>query len=125
MFYERYTDAIFEPKWMRIYMFAGLRGLDINRRWIDFVENQVVAKICAEVRIKMGLPSPDQCSITPEEIDLYWMFHSGIFYYGVRSHVYGIQPRTELKRFIELSIFGLLKGFPSTVSTIPMARKQP
>lgn len=124
-FYERYTDAIFEPKWMRIYMFAGLRGLDINRWWINFVENQVITKICAEVRIDMGLPSPDENPLTPEEIDLYWMFHAGIFYYGMRSHVYGIAPRTALKPFIELSVAGLLKGFPATVSTLSLAHQAP
>lgn len=123
-FYERYTAAIFERKWMRIYMFSGLRGLDINRWWINFVENQVILKICDEVRDELGLPSRDKFPITSEEIDLYWMFHSGIFYYGLRSHVYGMAPRTALKPFIELSVSGLLKGFPATVMALPFARKK-
>ena len=30
-FYQAYTDVIFTRKWLRIYFYAGLKGLDINR----------------------------------------------------------------------------------------------
>src|SRR5246127_5316844 len=29
-FYEAYTDIIFNRTWLRIYLFSGLKGLDIN-----------------------------------------------------------------------------------------------
>jgi AcrR family transcriptional regulator len=114
-FYERYTAVIFAPEWLRIYLFSGLRGLEINQRWITFVEDHVLARVCAEVRHELGLPSPDLLPITPAEIDLYWLFHGGIFYYGMRRHVYHVSPRIELKPFIELSIDSFLGGFPATI----------
>jgi AcrR family transcriptional regulator len=30
-FYEAYTDVIFTRKWLRIYLYSGLKELDINR----------------------------------------------------------------------------------------------
>ncbi len=36
-FYEEYTDLIFNPQWMRIYFFAGLKGVSINERYLALV----------------------------------------------------------------------------------------
>ena len=33
-FYNVYTDVIFNREWMRIYLFSGLKGVDINRRYM-------------------------------------------------------------------------------------------
>ena len=114
-FYETYTSVVFDPQWMRIYMFSGLRGLDINRWWITFVEDHVLRRICEEVRVLAGLPGATEMPITSAEIDGYWLFHGGIFYYGMRENVYGVPPRTPLRRFLEMSIDSFLQGFPETM----------
>jgi AcrR family transcriptional regulator len=121
-FYEHYTSVVFEPQWMRIYMFSGLRGLDINRWWITFVEDHVLRTICEEVRVLAGLPDPKEVPITAAEIDGYWLFHGGIFYYGMRENVYAVPPRTPLPRFIEMSIDSFLQGFPAAV-TLALAQQ--
>jgi AcrR family transcriptional regulator len=115
-FYERYTDIIFQPEWMRIYLFSGLRGLEINRWWIAFLEDHVLVRVCTEFRHELGLAPPDSVPITPEELELYWLFHGGIFYYGMRRHVYLIEPHVELKPFIALSVDSFLDGFPAMVT---------
>ena len=115
-FYERYTDVIFQPEWIRIYLFSGLRGLEINRWWISFLEDHVLERVCTEFRHELGLPSPEAVPITPAELELYWLFHGGVFYYGMRRHVYHIAPHLELKPFIEASIDSFLQGFPATVT---------
>lgn len=114
-FYAHYASVVFDPQWMRIYMFSGLRGLDINRWWIGFVEDHVLRTICEEVRVFAGLPTAKELPITAAEIDGYWLFHGGIFYYGMRENVYGVAPRTPLPHFIEMAIDSFLQGFPDTV----------
>jgi AcrR family transcriptional regulator len=114
-FYDHWTRVVFEPQWMRIYMFSGLRGLDINRWWISFVEDHALRTICEEVRVHAGLPGPQEVPITAAEIDAYWLFHGGIFYYGIRENVYAIPSRTPRLRFIEMSIDSFLEGFPAAV----------
>lgn len=114
-FYARYCAVVFEPEWMRIYLHAGLRGLPINRWWITFVEEHVLARICEEVRREAGLPGPEAVPITPAEVDGYWLFHGGIFYYGVRRDVYGVAPRLDLDAFVAWSIDSFLSGYPATV----------
>ena len=114
-FYARFTTVLFEPEWMRIYLFSGLRGLDINRWWITFLEEHILTRICEEVRRENGLPSPAEAPITPTEIDLYWLFHGGVFYYGMRQMLYHVTPHIPLEQFLALSIDAFLQGFPETV----------
>ncbi len=87
-FYESYTAAIFSRKWMRIYLFSGLRGADINRWYIDMLTERVLKRIVSEFRHDAGLD--DAMPPTEEELERAWFLHSGIFYMGVREHVYGL-----------------------------------
>ena len=49
-FYQDYTRAIFNRPWMRIFFFAGLKGLDINTRYINRVIDHLLIPICEEAR---------------------------------------------------------------------------
>ena len=117
-FYKSYTEVIFAPEWLRIYLFAGLRGLGINRWWITFVESHVLKRICEELRIASRLPSADELPIDPAEIDFLWVLHGGIFYNGMRRQVYNAAPHLDLERTIEISVEGMIAGFAATSRTI-------
>ncbi|WP_204313402.1 hypothetical protein, partial [Klebsiella michiganensis] len=41
-FYEAYTNVIFTRKWLRIYLFSGLKGLDINRWYVGVVRDKIL-----------------------------------------------------------------------------------
>jgi AcrR family transcriptional regulator len=117
-FYLRYTEVVFESEWMRIYLFSGLRGIEINRWWITFVEERILRRVCEEIRHSYGLPSFAELPVQQAEVDLYWMFHGGIFYYGMRRHVYGAAPHLEIQSFLELSVETLLAGLPATIGRL-------
>lgn len=89
-FYDSYTDAVFTREWMRIYLFSGLRGAEINRWYIDLLEERILQRIVREYRHAAGLD--DEATPSPEELELAWALHSGIFYIGVREHVYDLPP---------------------------------
>jgi AcrR family transcriptional regulator len=110
-FYTIYTDVIFNSKWMRIFLLAGLRGLDLNRWYINFAEERIHRRVCAEIRAEKGIKTKGP--ITGRELELYWLFHGGIFYYGVRRFAYGVPVHLELREFIEASVDSLLNGMPA------------
>src|ERR1700704_3894135 len=85
-FYRAYTDTIFNRKWLRIYLYAGLKGLDINRWYVGMVRDKILTRIIRECRHQAGLAV--QSKPTAAEIELAWVFHGGIFYYGVRKYIY-------------------------------------
>ena len=112
-FYRSYGEVIFATEWMRIYLFAGLRGLGINRWWITFVESHVLNRICEEIRVTSKLASPQEIPIQQAELDYLWIFHGGFFYNGMRRHLYGTEPHLDLEQTIELAVDGLLASFPA------------
>jgi AcrR family transcriptional regulator len=117
-FYSIYTDVIFNSRWMRIFLFAGLRGLDLNRWYINFAEERIHRRVCFEIRAERGIKAKGP--ITGRELELYWLFHGGIFYFGVRRFAYGVPVHLDLREFIEASVDSLLDGMPAA-----LARPQP
>jgi AcrR family transcriptional regulator len=70
-FHRSYTDVIFTREWMRIYLFSGLKSLDINRWYLDVVQKKILTRIIQEYRHEAGLPpkkasansnSPGRCT---------------------------------------------------------------
>ncbi len=84
-FYEAYTDVIYNRTWLRIYLFAGLKGLDINRWYVGVVRDKILTRVIKECRVEAGLPPGKP---TDAEIELAWVIHGGVFYYGVRKYIY-------------------------------------
>ena len=115
-FYGRYTEVIFSPDWLRIYLFSGLKGLQINAMWISFVEDHLIRRVCDEIRREQGLPLADEIEITPAEMEAFWLFHSGIFYYGVRREIYESPVHLPLDRFILTSVQAMLAALPAVMA---------
>nr|WP_026242417.1 TetR/AcrR family transcriptional regulator [Rhizobium leguminosarum] len=97
-FYDRYTHAIFTRDWMRIYLFSGLKGADINRWYIGLLEERILQRIIKEYRHLAGLDGERQPEA--EELELAWALHSGIFYLGVREHIFSLPPPKDRQRII-------------------------
>lgn len=85
-FYNAYTDAIFTRTWLRIYLFSGLKGLDINRWYVSVVRDKILTRIVRECRFEAGFST--QAKPTAAELEMAWVFHGGIFYYGIRKFIY-------------------------------------
>ena len=112
-FYARYTDVIYDRTWIRIYLFSGLRNLPINRWWIQFVEQTIMRRVVGEIRREAGLPAPADFEPSQAESDAFWMFHGGIFYWGVRSGVYSAPIGGARDAFIATSVRTFLNGLPA------------
>jgi AcrR family transcriptional regulator len=108
-FYRTYTDVIFTRKWLRIYFYSGLKGLDINRRYVGVVQDKILTRIIRECRHEAGLPT--QSKPTAAEIELAWVFHSGIFYYGVRKYIYESPVLESKEQMISDALDAFLAGY--------------
>jgi AcrR family transcriptional regulator len=109
-FYRTYSNDVLTYEWMRIYMFAGLAGEDINRRYIGMLESELLRPICVELRAEAGAPAPDAVPITSLEQEAAWQIHAAVFYYGVRKHIYraGVEP--DVDAFIADAVDRTLDG---------------
>jgi AcrR family transcriptional regulator len=122
-FYENYTDVIFSRKWLRIYLFSGLKGLDINRWYVGVVRDKILTRIIKECRFEAGLPT--QAKPSAAELEMAWVFHGGIFYYGVRRFIYEMPALQDKHEVIANAVDGYLASFPrasGNVTKRPVAK---
>src|ERR1700742_673417 len=108
-FYNAYTKVIFTRKWLRIYLYSGLKGLDINRWYVGVVRDKILSRIIRECRHEAGLPP--QTRPTASELEMAWVFHSGIFYYGVRKYIYESPVLEDKAEMISDAVDAFLAGF--------------
>jgi AcrR family transcriptional regulator len=114
-FYKLYARTILSYEWVRLFMFFGLKGADINRRWFALVTERIIAPICRELRAAHGLPSVDEIALTQTERELVWGVNSRVFYFGVRKYVYGMPVPADLDGLIEAEVDTFFDGIGSTL----------
>lgn len=106
-FYRDYTAVAFQRDWMRIFLFAGLKGGAINRRYLERVRRRILVPIIREYRRENELFTGQ---VSNNETEFAWSVHGGLYYYGVRTEVYGQKPAADLAFVIETSVDSLLQG---------------
>lgn len=133
-FYQSYTATVFQRAWMRIFFFAGLRGLGINKRYMLRVMDHVLTPICEETRAHLKIAT-DQ-PVTEAEMDLVLMMHGAIFYQGIRRHIYQISrpsdPDTHVRLAVDMFLCSadrevraaLASGAPQPIASGPSAPLQ-
>lgn len=112
-FYGAYTDAIFHPDWIRIYLYSGLKGEAINTRYMRVVVSKILGPIFNEVRHDMGLPPREPTQL---EIDKMWVVHGGIFYFGVVKLVYQKSTPDNKAETIAFGVRAMVEGLKAELA---------
>jgi len=105
-FYAAYTGVVFDRNWMRIFFFAGLKGLDINARYLSRVQSALLDPIRAETCVTFGV---DPAAAPSGLHDLLWNMHGAIFYHGVRLNIYGAKD-VDVPRVIDSAVEGFMRN---------------
>ncbi len=122
-FYRSYTNTIFTRKWIRIYLYSGLKGLDINRWYVGVVRDKILTRIVGECRHQTGLDA--QSKPTASELEMAWVFHSGIFYYGVRKYIYESPVLEDKDQMICNAVDAFLAGYERVFGHAPVTVGRP
>lgn len=88
-FYEGFTGT-FSRDWMRIFFFAALRDVDIHKRYLMRVTENLLLPICFGVRRELGVKT--ELPISELELHLAWTMHGAVFHQGIREFIYGYPP---------------------------------
>lgn len=112
-FYADYVQVMHAPEWIRIYLYSGLRNLELNQRYNPIIEERVIDRFCCELRHELGLPEPSEAPLRPEEREATWVLHSGLFYYGVRRYVYRLPITEDTDTAMRAAVTVYLAGMPA------------
>lgn len=109
-FYKDYARVALTYDWVRIFMFSGLRGENINARYLDFLRSRVLEPIAKELRLELGLPGFDIAPLTEEEVELIWGINARVFYLGQRLWVFNAPLTLDIDEIIDQTITAFLAG---------------
>lgn len=101
-FYQQYAAAIFTYEWMRIFMWAGLAGEALNRRYLDHVTERLLAPLRTEVADAGAHRAPD--------MEAMWALHGSIVYLGIRRFIYQLPTPEDPAATIAQTVARFLKG---------------
>ena len=113
-FYLDYAETVHRYEWIRIYMFSGLKGDPINRRYIRMIEDEFLKPICGEIRDHCNLPSLESMPIRDMELEQLWILHGGLFYYAVRKNIFHSRVNNNYVKVVVTAIEVLLEGIKAT-----------
>lgn len=117
-FYKIFCTEIFTPQWVRLFMFAGLKGERINERYLAVIRRDILEPIAEELRVQSALPSAKTVPISEAEINLIWALHGAIFYITVRKWIYKLPIPDDIGPLIELTVRSYLNGFPTILQQL-------
>lgn len=108
--YIEYAKAALTWDWVRIFMFSGLRGESINRKYLDVLRTRILEPVAEELRHELGLPPPTQVPLGTAEIELVWGINARIFYFGQRRWIFGVPVEAPLDDMIRLTVRHFMAG---------------
>jgi AcrR family transcriptional regulator len=109
-FYREYAEVILTYEWIRLFMFAGLKDLGLNARYLKMLRERAFEKVIEEIRVEYGRPSTSELPITVLEIEMVWGLHAAIFYLGVRQFIYSMPLETDVNSIIDAKVATFLSG---------------
>jgi AcrR family transcriptional regulator len=110
VFYKAYARIILDREWLRIFMFAGLKGAGLNERFLAILRDRTLRLIGRELRCEFALPSPEELPLSEQELELVWAINGRIVYLGIRRWIYGTQVPEDLDAVIENTIGVFFEG---------------
>ena len=112
-FYKAYLPVIFRYDWVRIFLFAGLKGVDIPQRYMGIIQPRLVEPLALELRDLAGTQSDAPPSL--QELEIAWGLHGELFYLAIRRWAYGLAVPDDLSPLIETSVTRFLDGAPAAL----------
>jgi len=117
-FYKDYARVALTYDWVRIFMFSGLRGENINTRYLEFLRSRVLEPIAKELRAELDLPGFDKVPLTEEEVELIWGINARVFYLGQRLWIFNSPLTLDIDEIIDQTITSYLAGARETIPNL-------
>jgi AcrR family transcriptional regulator len=108
--YIEYSKAALTRDWVRIFMFSGLRGEDINRKYLDILKKKILEPLAIELRHDFCLPTVDEIPISTAELELVWGINARVFYFGQREWIFDVPAQDPIEDLIHTTITHFLAG---------------
>jgi AcrR family transcriptional regulator len=108
--YSEYARRIMDYHWIRIFLYAGLLGSEINKNYLDLLRSRIIYRICHAARDEAGLPKLTDNELSERDLQLVWALQGSILYLAIQRHVYRNLSDEGIDGVIEDRVDAFLKG---------------
>jgi len=108
--YIEYSKAALTRDWVRIFMFSGLRGESINKKYLEMLRSRILEPVAVAMREEFGLPDIKSMPLKTSEIELVWSINARIFYFGQRRWIFDVPIEDDVDEMIRLTIAHFMAG---------------
>jgi len=108
--YIEYSKAALTRDWVRIFMFSGLRGESINKKYLEMLRSRILEPVAIALREEFCLPDIQSMPLKTSEIELVWSINARIFYFGQRRWIFDVPIEDDVEEMIRLTIAHFMAG---------------
>lgn len=108
--YIEYSKAALTRDWVRIFMFSGLRGESINKKYLEMLRSRILEPVAIALREEFSLPDIQSMPLKTSEIELVWSINARIFYFGQRRWIFDVPIEDDVEEMIRLTIAHFMAG---------------
>lgn len=116
-FYTDYASVMLSFEFIRLFLFAGLNGLGLDRRYFKVLEERIFMRVALELRFESGV-GDDNCDVSADELAVAGALHSSIYYIGLQTWVHGVVKPKQIPDLIRLRVAAFLEGAPRTFARL-------
>ena len=99
--YLGFSKMLHDCSFVRLYLYSGLTGASINKRYWALVQSKIFVPVIGEFRREFGRRGIGDVPVTEPEMELMWSLHGSIFYIGLRRWVYHVEVPTDVDAAVQ------------------------
>jgi AcrR family transcriptional regulator len=115
-FLQAYATVMLSHDWVRLFLFAGLAGLDASTEFMKRMRDRVFGPIIGELREINGRPPLSSEPPNLTEHELVWGLIASLFYVGVRHWVYHLGVPEDVDALVVDKVRAFLHGTPAAIA---------
>lgn len=121
-FYARYTEAVLQRRWLRLFLYSALAENPMSAAYADSIVNRMLDVVVRIAARDLGAALPQDVE---EGRRLGWTLHGAIVLGGIRRHIYRIIDDAAWQRESECAIDTFLAALPVMCRSAPSERRVP
>ncbi|EUC13999.1 transcriptional regulator, TetR family [Burkholderia sp. YR290] len=117
-FYGDYYETLLTRRWLRLFLYSSLEGLQMARTYSNAVVSHALEIIVAEAAHGARCAVPSNAD---EVREIGWLLHGAVSHLAIRRRIYESNDAMPAKEVISMTVRAYLSSIPSLLPPLPAA----
>jgi len=117
-FYREYYDTLLTRRWLRLFLYSSLEGLEMAPTYTNAVVTHALEIIVTETAHELSRSVPDDPAHLTE---VGWLLHGAVSHLAIRRRIYSNDNTTPTDAVIAMHVRAFLASIPSLLPALEAA----